>query len=296
MSGGAKSCVIGRLLNGNLTKLKSILINKKYYTIENTCAYDSLSQVLFCSYADSDCYRQFIDDIARKNDGLVFEFIKKTVRDGVTVQSYRKRAHVLLSVHKFPCTKIGETIRVNAICTVLFLIEKLFIKYPTYKEVRICNECKQKSRRSGASMEMTLPAFNVTSLQDMITEFVTFPAKCRKPKCDAIVQRDWSFSSHLFVEIFPPYVENNLRGKMSVPLSDIPQQVTVLGKTFTIRGVILFKPPLSNNRNAVGHYTAYCWRSLIQRWQLYDDMIDSKTVTYVKNSSVIDRNILIYTL
>ena len=77
---------------------------------------------------------------------------------------------------------------------------------------------------------------------------------------------------------------------MSVPLSDIPQQVTVLGKTFTIRGVILFKPPLSNNRNAVGHYTAYCWRSLIQRWQLYDDMIDSKTVTFKESKKLLKQH------
>jgi len=253
--------------------------------------------VLFCAYADSDCYSLFVDNTAEKDDGLFFKFIKNALRDGITVQSYQKRAEILISFPEFSTSKMGETIRVNAACTMFFLNQKLFLKYPVYKEVSTCDECRQSSRRSGTLLEITLPTLNLTSLKDMITNFATFPAKCRK--CDSIVQRDCSFFDHIFLEIFTPYMENNLRQRMEIPLKDIPQEIEVAEKTYTIRGVIPFQPPDSNDQNAVGHYTAYCWRSRLQRWQLFDDLIKKNSMntgSYVKSRTVVDCDFLLYTL
>lgn len=63
-SSRTKSKVIGVLRNGNFIDLKSIKIDGSFYSVTNTCTFDSIFYIICTSYVDSDSYstwlRQFV--------------------------------------------------------------------------------------------------------------------------------------------------------------------------------------------------------------------------------------------
>lgn len=70
------------LKNGNDFSLKSYLIEVKYYTITNTCAFDSITQMFATAFADSYQYSEFIK---KNSNEIFFEIITKTLKDGINV-------------------------------------------------------------------------------------------------------------------------------------------------------------------------------------------------------------------
>ena len=52
--------VIGLLRNGNISDLKTIQIEKKLYSLVNTCAFDSMFQIVCVAFADSTDYNIFV--------------------------------------------------------------------------------------------------------------------------------------------------------------------------------------------------------------------------------------------
>lgn len=79
-----KSPVIGLFKNGNITTLKSIKIDKNTYTVTNTCAFDSVTQIMITAFADSTNYAGFINT---NSTYIFFEMISNMLRNGINVQS-----------------------------------------------------------------------------------------------------------------------------------------------------------------------------------------------------------------
>jgi len=73
-----KSPIIGLLKNGNSSHLKSITIEKNCYLFTNTCAFDSVTQVMMTAFADSIVYADFI---TTNKIYVFFEMISNTLRD-----------------------------------------------------------------------------------------------------------------------------------------------------------------------------------------------------------------------
>lgn len=90
-----KSPVIGILKNGNRSNLKSIRIGGLYYTASNTCAFDSIFHILCTSYCDSTAYAEYIN--ANRNN-LIFMMVSNAIKDGINVQTYRKRITILKDI------------------------------------------------------------------------------------------------------------------------------------------------------------------------------------------------------
>ena len=77
-------------------------------------------------------------------------------------------------------------------------------------------------------------------------------------------------------------------------LKDIPARLNVRGTIFHLRGVVHFKAPLKTNATScIGHYTAFCWRPSVDKWQHFDDLVQE--MRYVRNSTIVNGKLFIFT-
>ncbi len=287
--------VVGLLLNGCLTNLKSIKVGQQHYTINYTCAFDSISQLMMCAYADSEHFSNVVDEAAA--DSLFFKLIQDALRDGITTQTYRKRAQILIKIDAFEKQEIGDTIVIDVSCTATFLIEHLFRGQPSFQEHKECEICQNVVTRDHMTMLVNLHTPNLTSLEQSVnivfTDFVQCK-ECAKKQLVVHVSRTINLRNYLIIELVLPRSRVELfANEIQVPLNDIPKSITVLGgKQFTLRGVIVFRSPVT--KGGMGHYTAYCWRTTLDKWELYDDM--SCSIKYVRASTRVKIHFLFYSL
>jgi len=132
----SRNSVIGGLRNESVSDLKSIYIDNEYVSLINTCAFDSISQVMFCAYADSELYPEFVD---RRTENKFMELVSHAVRDGITVQSYRKQGLLLKDLFTTQCT--SELRVINAACTAQFMLNKMFADFPSIVATMTCPDC-----------------------------------------------------------------------------------------------------------------------------------------------------------
>lgn len=89
----AKNHTIELIRNGSTSKFRSIKLKSKNVFLSNTCAFDSIVQILAGGYCDSTDYGTFVSD--NKTINLLWNLIFTLLKDEVTVQTYRKRAIIL---------------------------------------------------------------------------------------------------------------------------------------------------------------------------------------------------------
>lgn len=65
--------------------------------LSNTCAFDSIVQILAVAYCDSNEYATFV--MKKKNESTLWHLIFALLRDGVTLQTYKKRAKILKQLY-----------------------------------------------------------------------------------------------------------------------------------------------------------------------------------------------------
>jgi len=139
-SSKTKSSVIGILKNGNRSNLKSIQIGGKFYISSNTCAFDSIIHVLCTSYCDSKSYAEFINS---NNDHLIFKLVKNAIKDGINVQTYRKRSMILKEICRLK--ELPELlICIQADTTIEFMARNLLENWPSRVDTQNCISCPRQ--------------------------------------------------------------------------------------------------------------------------------------------------------
>ena len=285
-----KCPVVGHLLNGNISKLKSVKISNCHYTLMNTCTFDTITQILFCAYADSRQYSNFIDSIANDTDGLYFTLIRNAVRDGTTVQCYRKRAQILVGIENFKKQKLGSSITVNSACTAVFLVNHLFSLQPSLTETKECRVCNVERTRRGTTVTINLPTDDgFASFRRAVASYFDDVLQCRK--CSSEVRRDVVLNKHLFIEVVS--VGSYPNDTLNIKLEETERRLVILDRTFILRGIVSFIAPESENMNAIGHYKAYCWRSESKKWEMHDDL--QPTSKFTRSTARIPAQLFIYT-
>lgn len=163
-----KSKVIGLLKNGNISDLKSIKVDNKLYCLTNTCAFDSIFQIMCSSYVDSDVYAESLNT---NGTDILFKLIINAVRDSITAQTYKKRAYILKPIisdyKQLNETPDGLTI-LDSACTANHMFQKLFEKYPSYIEVRECLTCSYIQTKLSITITANLPTESINFMQDVL--------------------------------------------------------------------------------------------------------------------------------
>lgn len=127
-----KSSIIGVLRNGSITKFKSIRLDNEYMSFVNTCTFDSISQVIFCAYADSENYGQFVENNIQNT---FMELVSYALHDGINVQSYRKRTLFLKDLFtKEAYQYLNKITVINSACTAQYMVNKIFETFLSISE------------------------------------------------------------------------------------------------------------------------------------------------------------------
>lgn len=235
--------VIGLLKNGNISDLKSIQIYDKFYCITNTCAFDSTVQIMCSSYVDSHIYAEWLNTNSSNN--MLFKLVVNAIRDGITSQTYKKRVYILKPII-LEYKTLNETpnglIILDSACTANFMYQKLFEKYPSYEEEKICLFCSHNQTRSFITITVNLPTKSINFLQDVLKS--TFEADKKCIQCDSSIRPKYKFGNYILIE--PIMIEtikvgqNKTHFDLPVVLKDIPTKINLFDKQFTLRGLINF--------------------------------------------------------
>ena len=94
------------LKNGSVMKLKPIEIHDKKLTLNNTCLFDSLFQLILGTYVDRHLFRAQINILATEN--RFFELIGIAAEKGVSSRIYKQRAEILYPLFKAIVCTVNE--------------------------------------------------------------------------------------------------------------------------------------------------------------------------------------------
>jgi len=123
--------------NGGNVNIKAVTFGKKKYSFTNTCAFDSILQLFIAAYFDKNNIKNFINN---ELNNIFFKLICDMVSHGVRTLSYRLRAEVLMKIFS-NSTLPNNSILIDCQVTVGYLCNKLFIEYPTFREISKCSSC-----------------------------------------------------------------------------------------------------------------------------------------------------------
>ncbi len=116
----------GLLKNGSL--MTEIEINKCSYMVINTCAFNTLLQVMLVTFNDSDYIGLRYEDTS-----AFCQLINTILRQGITTHLYRRRAEILLEILPSAVHSVGENcMLLDATTTLDSLIGALFKAHPSY--------------------------------------------------------------------------------------------------------------------------------------------------------------------
>lgn len=142
-----KTKSIGLIKNGNKSMFKSIVLDDGSYVLSNTFAFDSVIQLLAVAYCDSDEYGIYVDE--KKNVNTLWHLISALLRDGVTVQTYRKRVKILKQFYPVE-PMVNGVIYLFVEHAVDNLLIKLLEDDVSVEIVRRCSSCgyEQKEKKN----------------------------------------------------------------------------------------------------------------------------------------------------
>jgi hypothetical protein len=257
-----KSSIIGVLRNGSITELKSIRVDNEYMSFVNTCTFDSISQVIFCAYADSENYGQFVENNIQNT---FMELVSHALRDGINVQSYRKRALFLKDLFtKEVYQYLNKITVINLACTAQYMVNKIFETFPSISEEKKCNNCLTSDTRNQIYVLVNLPTEDLLFLKDVLETYGMDQILCKN--CNLVLDRKVEFKEHLIIELAVPMTKDRRATNhldLNIKLKDVNK---------TLRGLICFIPPANNLENSIGHYITYCYRVPNDIWEKYDDL------------------------
>lgn len=121
--------------NGNNISLKSLKIDNNNYTVANTCAFDSIFQILLAAGHDLHNILKHMEETIETS--LFFKLIVHTVKNGINQNIYKLRAQILLDI--FPISNTGECKYIDCETNVGYLAGILFKEIPSFKETSQCN-------------------------------------------------------------------------------------------------------------------------------------------------------------
>ncbi|XP_016656228.2 uncharacterized protein LOC100569834 [Acyrthosiphon pisum] len=208
-----------------------------------------------------------------------------------------------------PETRSLEYDTTQAICdaTAGNVIDKLFIDFPSLKEITECssNVCLNKSYMNYNFITFqTDIETNISQLQQYLNDRTSIKEhqKCSNEKCDGIKKTKFLISPmHLFIDVLFWEGEDMISSQrsseaatlMKLKLCDIPQILTHSTKNYELRGVLCFYKGKGGLRSSVGHYTAYTKR-YGRNWELFDDL--KKKPIPVKETTTVNCEFLVYTV
>lgn len=133
----------GIIQNGN--KLAPVKLFNKKDSLSNTCAFDSIIEILASSYCNFKEFKKFVDVATKSNENnSVLKTASNYARTGVSKSLYRERAN-LLYTYVLEKRQNDEESCVTNVCR---LFEEMMENYPSLKKKIYCNKCGHSKEKT----------------------------------------------------------------------------------------------------------------------------------------------------
>lgn len=288
MNSKAKTKSIGLIQNGNKSKFKSIILDDGSYVLSNTCAFDSVIQILAVAYCDSVEYKSYVDE--KKNVNELWHLVSTVLRDGLTVQTYRKRAKILKQF--YPVEPMFNGV---GYLSVEQAVDNLLIKLlgddESVEIVRRCSSCGYEHKEKNQCITVCVQEKYLTNrlLDNLLTTEINHlydTTNCKSCSRDMIANPQ--FGKHIFFNMIN--LNNTIDSPftvMSLRLNHIPKHLNISELSYYLRGSVTTPDNQQEitSHTLIGHYHAHTYRNPMNIWQLYDDIKD-KVHTLHENSQV----------
>lgn len=322
---------LGVLKNGHCPKLKVVKCGKEILTLSNTCAADSLVQLLATTIVDSESFRYFVEK--ERKDIVLLELAHYIATKGIGNKVYTLRAKILRDIIE-PIKLPQGIFHLNCHSNIGDLATKLMKAFPCATENSVCSSqyCPKKEMTTTIPVPIiqvkTSRESGVQCVEQLINEIrrIDEISECKKtfekmsinvpneeytldtsisafPLCSGSRTSNTKLSDNLIVVqlMFSPYEKinsvdlypNQLAVEVlhKVPLKEIPLNINIENNEFHLRGVVGFS--LLGEANTLGHYIAYALRN-DGKWEAYDDLYDK--VELVSSKHKVVPHIIMYSI
>lgn len=214
--------------NGNFSDLLPVILNGIYHTFSNTCPFDSIFQLLCTTYADDHLYAAFID--SKIEEDLFFKSISRALRDGINVQTYKRRANILKYIYEDQTKELTNNLtNINCASTSHFIIKKLFQNWPSYEQNASCLSCSTINTRCSSTLLANLPTNTLDFLEDVVNQYLE-PRQLDCTSCNLKTSSEpIILKQQLIIETVASFSNpiNKSNFEISVPLENIPTHLLI---------------------------------------------------------------------
>lgn len=278
--------------NGNLCR--SVHINKLNLVVRDTCAFDSILQIVMCALASNCTYKSAMVNI----DNRLLCLAQDILRQGkLNTKHYKMRGQILSEISIFEITKYSAQISaLNANSNVAHLAEYLFRTIPSCIKIKSCDYCDKSNVRQ-------LPLVNIDvniilrngliNIQQSIEEAVLMRGTCGT--CKRTCTEATEYGSHIIIDTSiltdDNYLHDNNIEKHIYRIEDVQSNININDKTYLLVDIISYQQYVCKRQiNQTGHYVAYIINN--NNWYKYDD-INTRRQT-VKVEEIITPHLIMY--
>lgn len=271
---GKKSKTI--ISNGN--KLPPVKMFGNKITFLNTCAFDSILEILCSAYCNIKQFREFVDKCTKPDHTIIniFNAVSIYANKGICRSVYQHRANLLYLL-------VNENSNQNNIisCTqnIVALFEKLMNDHASLIEEILCSKCNYKKLIQKPTISVSAKAILLTGIQCL--EFSIHKVLENRATSCCICDVNSNNKTARSTQICGPYLcidmeyiyddclqEAYIGKNIKTNIKDIPVNITIKGARYILCGVVQYIKPITTD--GLGHYIAFC-RSVTNNWEKRDD-------------------------
>lgn len=263
-----KAIEIPILKNGNLCD--SMQIDGKFISIKETCAFDSLIQLITHAIGKEYRYKEAVQHLDHPVIKLAISILN---RGKISSADYVARAKILLEIDIFEQSTTRYVKFLNANCNVGHLIDILFSQEPSITRIKNCNNCNYIQSRNFSVLHINVDMLiekGLGTIQEAIndTKFndKEYAVKC--DQCNGTVKRTHSYSPHIFLDtslITDPNYKSQARSEST--LDSLTKSIFLDDQCYTLCGIINYISYGTNYNE--GHYIAITFTEM--HWYENDD-------------------------
>ncbi|XP_014225399.1 uncharacterized protein LOC106651425 isoform X1 [Trichogramma pretiosum] len=269
--------------NGNSTTLSSVKIDEETAFVSNTCAFDSLLQILLTASYDYEPILVQVDSLAEKTD--VFKVIQYIMKKGVNSYMYNMRAQILKKHFEMQDNPEAENEKLlDCLCNIGSMTKKLFECVPSFTEISKCQfGCPPRIKK------FTVYPIEVSNLMApqgkyVIDDFVNIcqHTMCTRKGCSGIEETILNIGNIVMLDIPINTHKRKVQIKKLATELDIPKNDIQCLKLLGFVDMDVKQK----------HYTAVVYRDVEQKWSRFDDIIGK--VQYIPDDTPVRPALLVF--
>ena len=246
-----------------------VYISEKLMFFTNTCAYDSIFEILVDLYEGSQIFMTHVKKYSKDNS--TFKLVVDYVSSGYNEDLFYEVRGKILSDLKTSTIKGNQ---VHCDCCVLNLFDAIFDKCSFIEELKLCNNNACSSK---AVIDSNVIHLNDSHIEILRNESIESAIKNSflndDFKCYLCQETCSTIFSEKYINLLPVSIESLSYNQFCL-VNDLPETISVQNKIYRLSGIIAFSGNIK-----LGHYVAYS--KVKGKWKMRNDMkIDQEVVEY----------------